>query len=295
MNYILKTVSMIVASVCLATMVYADTLKIIIPAGPDGSFNTRFQILKSEIENVWGDDVKFVYGDNCARGKTLVSNEKGPMLTIWDANFNLSDECKFDLTKKNIIAAESNYLRLCAAPGSTITAESLTTHGASFKVGHSTPHSAYQKWVEGFNSANGTQWSAVPYGSSGKARRGILAGDIDLVFISPSNSNKLMKAGGTCFFSTSPEGEPRHTLPALSSVTSYDMASINQAYFYATKNIGWYKQRALRKLFDSIANGESTEFTHFAGTKDIYLVGTTSQMSTKQMVAFISESIDNWR
>ena len=76
MNYILKTVSMIVASVCLATMVYADTLKIIIPAGPDGSFNTRFQILKSEIENVWGDDVKFVYGDNCARGKTLVSNEK---------------------------------------------------------------------------------------------------------------------------------------------------------------------------------------------------------------------------
>jgi len=295
MNNIIKTILMVLASMMVSVTVYAETLKIIIPAGPDGSFNTRFQILKGEIENTWGDDVKIVYGDNCARGTTLVNNEAGPMLTIWDANFNLSDECKFDLTRKNIIAAESNYLRLCAAPGSTITASSLTQPGASYKVGHSTPHSAYQKWFDGYNQANGTELSSVPYGSSGKARRGLLAGDIDLVFISPSNSNKVMKAGGTCFFSTGPDGEARHELPALSSVTSYEMASINQAYFYATKNVGFIKKRKLRKLFNSIADGNSTEFTKFAGTKDIYLVGTTSQMSPKEMVAFIDGSIANWR
>ena len=78
-------------------------------------------------------------------------------------------------------------------------------------------------------------------------------------------------------------------------MTSYEMASINQAYFYATKNVGWMKKRAFRKLFNSIADGDSTEFTKFAGTKDIYLVGTTSQMSPKQMVAFINGSIANWK
>ena len=293
-NLKLITISMLI-SVLVSFSIHAETLKIIIPAGPDGSFNTRFQILKGDIEKTWGDNIKFVYGDNCARGKTLVENEKGPMLTIWDANFNLSDKCKFDLTKKNVIAVESNYIRLCVAPGSTLNANSLTTAGASYKVGHSSPHSAYQKWFEGYNKATDTALIPVPYRSSGKVRRGILAGDIDFVFISPSNSNKLMKAGGTCFYSTGPNGESKYNLPSLASVTSFDKAEINQAYFYASKNLSKKKIKVLRKLFDNVANGKITEFTKFAGTKDIYMVGTTSQMSTKDMVAFVNRTMDHWR
>ena len=295
MNKLKLIILSMLATILFSITVYAETLKIIIPAGPDGSFNTRFQILKAEIEKTWGDDIEFVWGDNCARGKTLVDNEKGPMLTVWDANFNLSEECRFNLTNENVIAVESNYLRFCVAPGSTLNAGSLSQPGASWKVGHSSPHSAYQKWFVGFNSATGTNLTPVPYGSSGKARRGILAGDIDFVFISPSNSNKLMKAGGTCFFSTGPQGEDKHNLPALADITSYDKASINMSVFYGVKNVTKKKTKELRKLFDDIAKGKNTEFTKFAGTKDLYLVGTTSQMSTKEMVAFVNGTIDHWR
>ena len=295
MSKLKLTILSMLASVLFTMTTYAETLKIIIPAGPDGSFNTRFQILKGEIEKTWGDDIKFVWGDNCSRGTSLVNNEKGPMMTVWDANFNLNEECTFSLTEDNVIAVESNYIRFCAAPGSDITADSMRKPGASWKVGHSTPHSAYYKWMDGFNKASGTSLKPVPYASSGSARRGILAGDIDLVFISPSNSNKLMKAGGTCFYSSGPEGESKYKLPALSSITSFDKASINMSVFYGVKNVSKEKTEALRKLFNDIAAGENTEFTKFAGTKDLYLVGTTSQMSTKEMVGFVNETANHWR
>jgi len=295
MNKLKLIILSMLASILFSITVYAETLKIIIPAGPDGSFNTRFQILKGEIEKTWGDDIKFIWGDNCARGTLLVNNEKGPMLTVWDANFNLSKECRFDLNKDNVIAVESNYIRFCVAPGSNLTANSLTTAGASYKVGHSTPHSAYRKWFNGYNKSTGTNLTPIPYGSSGKVRRGALAGDIDFVFISPSNSNKLMKAGGTCFYSTGPDGESKHNLPALASITSFDKAAINMSVFYGVKNVSKKKTKALRKLFDDIASGKNTEFTKFAGTKDMYMVGTISQMNTKEMVAFVNGTIDNWR
>lgn len=295
MNKLKLIILSVLASVLFTITTYAETLKIIIPAGPDGSFNTRFQILKGEIEKTWGDNIKFVWGDNCSRGTSLVNNEKGPMMTVWDANFNLSESCTFNLTKDNVIAVESNYIRFCAAPGSNLNAKSMRESGASWKVGHSTPHSAYSKWMDGFNQASGTNLRPVPYASSGSARRGILAGDIDLVFISPSNSNKLMKAGGTCFYSTGPEGESKHKLPALSSVTSFDKASINMSVFYGVKNVSKEKTLELRKLFNDIAAGENTEFTKFAGTKDLYLVGTTSQMSTGEMVDFVNETTNHWR
>ena len=104
-----------------------------------------------------------------------------------------------------------------------------------------------------------------------------------------------MKAGGTCFFSTGPQGEDKHNLPALADITSYDKASINMSVFYGVKNVTKKKTKELRKLFDDIAKGKNTEFTKFAGTKDLYLVGTTSQMSTKEMVAFVNGTIDHWR
>lgn len=295
MSKLKLTILSMLASVLFTMTTYAETLKIIIPAGPDGSFNTRFQILKGEIEKTWGDDIKFVWGDNCSRGTSLVNNEKGPMLTVWDANFNLNEECTFNLTEDNVIAVETMFLRMCAAPGSNITSETVTQPGASWKVGHSTPHSAYAKWVAGFNKGTGTKLQPVPYSSSGSARRGVLAGDVDLVFISPSNSNKLMKAGGTCFYSSGPEGESKYKLPALSSITSFDKASINLSAFYSVKNVSKEKVLELRKLFNDIAAGENTEFTKFAGTKDLYLVGTTSQMSTEEMVGFVNETANHWR
>ena len=296
----LKLIILSFASALLFSVsTYAETLKIILPADASGSYNTRFQILKGEIEStgkkVGLDKVEFVWGDNCARGASLVNNEKGPMITVWDANFNLSEDCRFDLSKKNVIAVENNYIRFCAPPGSNITAESFRAPGSSLKVGHSTPHSAYQKWFEGFNKASGTNLIPVPYGSSGKVRRGALAGDIDMVFISPSNSNKLMKAGGTCFYSTGPDGESKYGMPALKSVTSFDKAAINMSNFYAVKNMSKKQIKAFRQMFDDIAQGKSSEFTKWTGTKDIYLVGTISTMSTKEMIAFIDESIANWK
>ena len=65
--------------------------------------------------------------------------------------------------------------------------------------------------------------------------------------------------------------------------------------FYGVKNVSKEKTEALRKLFNDIAAGENTEFTKFAGTKDLYLVGTTSQMSTKEMVGFVNETANHWR
>lgn len=299
MNNLKLIILSFVSALLFSVSTYAETLKIILPADASGSYNTRFQILKGEIEStgkkVGLDKVEFVWGDNCARGANLVNNEKGPMITIWDANFNLSEDCRFDLSKKNVIAVENNYIRFCAPPGSKITAESFRAPGSSWKVGHSTPHSAYQKWFDGFNQASGTNLIPVPYGSSGKARRGALAGDIDMVFISPSNSNKLMKAGGTCFYSTGPDGEPKYGMPPLASVTSFDKAAINMSNFYAGKNMSRKQMKAFRQMFDDIAQGKSSKFTEWTGTKDIYLVGTVSTMSAKEMIAFIDESIANWK
>jgi len=294
MNIVIKSSLTLFVTMLISFSVFAETLKIIIPAGADGSFNTRFQILKTDIEKTWGDSIKFVYGDNCMRGKNLMENEKGPMLTIWDAGFNLSKECNFKVTKKNIIAVETNGLRLCAKADSYFTAESLTTAGATYTVGHSTPHTAYQKWINGYNTSTGTLLKAIPYSSSGKARRGLIAGDIDFVFISPSNSNKLMKAGGICFFSTLEGGEPKHSLPALASVTSFDKAVINQSYFYAVKNVDKKKIKALRQLFSNIADGDSSAFTKFVGTKDIYMKG-MNQMNEKEMVKLINNTVNYWK
>jgi len=289
-----KLLTMLTVIGCvLTTTAQAETLKIIIPGGADGSYNTRFQILKSEIKDVWGDKVVSVWGNNRTRTTQLLNSETGPALTIWQAEYNLDKKCVLPLADQKIIAVETNGIRVCTSNSSGRTAEDFTRKGATFTVGHSDPHAEYAKWFEGYNAATGTNLKVIPYGSSGKARKGVLAGDVDFVFISPSNSNKLMKSGGKCFFSSLPQGEPKHNLPALSSVTPYKKAAINQGYFYAGFNLTNDQLTKLRTLYASVASGKNSEFTKFAGTKDIAMQG-TDQLSEDEMVKLMTDTLKLW-
>ena len=277
----------------LPGLAMAETLKIILPGGASGSYNTRFQILKDEIETVWNDDVDIIWGNNCTRTKHLLSKESNPVLTIWQVEYNLNPACDLPVEKQNIIAVETNYIRFCTSNNSGRIAEDLIRPGVSFTVGHSDPHEEYRKWFVGYNKAMNTNLKAVPYGSSGKARKGVLAGDIDFVFISPSNSNKLMSSGGKCFFSTGPIGEDKHNLPALSSVSEYEKASINQGYFYAAFNMSEDDLQKLRDLYGKIALGQNSKFTKFAGTKDINLRG-NQQLSNNEMIILMKDTLKLW-
>ncbi len=285
-----------ILGIMISGIAAAETLKIIIPGGGSGSYNTRFQILKPEIEKVWGDDVKVVWANNCTRAKVLLDKETGPTLTIWSTEYNLSEECSLPVTGNNVLAIEKNYLRICTSATSRLSSLHFFTRPGN-TVAHSDPHEAYQTWFDEFNAAVGGSLKAVPYGSSGKARQGVLAGDVDFVFISPTNSNKLMEQGGFCLFTTAPDGEPKHNLPPLSAVISplmFPKATIHQGYYYPALNIPADKVSALRALFDDVANGRHSTFTEFMGTKDILMQG-TSNMSDEEFLGFIEDTKNLWK
>jgi len=275
----------------------AETLKIIIPGGGSGSYNTRFQILKPQIEKAWGDSVKVIWANNCTRAKVLLDKETGPTLTIWSTEYNLSEECSLPVAGNNVLAIEKNYLRVCTSANSKLTALHFFSLNRENTVAHSDPHAAYQIWFDELNRATGLHLKAVPYGSSGKARQGVLAGDVDYVFISPTNSNKLMAQGGFCFFTTAPNGEPKHNLPPLSAVVStsvFPKGTIHQGYYYPVFNMSEDKVKTLRVLFDDVANGRHSTFTEFMGTKDILMQG-TSNMSDEQFLGFMEDTKNLWK
>ena len=293
MRKLFFVLAIVLGALLIPGAAYAETLKIIIPGGGSGSYNTRFQLLKSEIKDVWKDDVTTVYGKNCTLAKKLIDSESGPVLTIWQVEYNINPACNFPVEKQEIIAVETNGLRLCTSNTSGRTAADLTRRGAEFTVGHSDPHEEYRKWLDGYNAATGTNLRAVPFSGSGKARKGVIAGDVDFVFISPANSNKLMLSGGKCFFSSLPEGEPKHNLPALQTVSPYKKAAINQGYFYAGFNMSPEQLKTLRNLYAKVATGQHSKFTEFALTKDIFMKG-TSQLSKEGMEKLMTDTLNLW-
>ena len=293
MRKLFFALAIVISALSIPVAAYAETLKIIIPGGGSGSYNTRFQLLKSEIEGIWKDDVTTVYGKNCTLAKKLIDSASGPVLTIWQVEYNINPACNFPVEEQEIIAVETNGLRLCTSNTSGRTADDLTRKGAEFTVGHSDPHEEYRKWLDGYNDATGTNLKAVPFGSSGKARKGVIAGDVDFVFISPANSNKLMLSGGKCFFSSLPEGEPKHNLLALQTVSPYKKAAINQGYFYAGFNMSQDQLKALRDLYGMIATGQHSSFTEFALTKDINIRG-ISQLSMEEMEKLMTDTLSLW-
>jgi hypothetical protein len=297
----MKKLSMLLASVILGLfvsgMAVAETLKVIIPGGGTGSYNTRFQILKPEIEKVWGDKVKVIWANNCTRAKVMINKESGPTITIWSTEYNLDEQCSLPVSGNRILAVEKNYLRVCTSFDSGRTAHDFVTPGNKWTVAHSDPHAAYATWFKEFNAATGLSVVATPYEGSGAARRGVLAGDIDFVFISPSNSNKLMQQGGFCFYTTSPVGEPRHNLPPLSAVfptSVFPKSTIHQGYYYPAFNVPGHKLHTLRVLFDDVANGRHTKFTEFMGTKDIFMQG-ISNLTDDEMLKFMEDTKNLWK
>ena len=275
--------------IVFSTSAFAEPLKIILPGSETGSFNTRFQMLKSDIEDAYGDLAQLVFADNCTRAHQMLENETGPAITIWQAVFNVYEECKLDTDTIDVLALETNPLRICASTNSGRTAQDLFLPDNTFSVGHSDPHQEYRVWLQGFNLANGVNLQPVPYDSSGDARRGALAGDVDFVFISPSNSNKLMKNGGQCFYTTNSQGEEKYNLPALNTVTDYKYADIQQTYYYAGFNLTDEQIVALQEVFSRAAD-PSSQFSEFALTKDITLRGIESFTSI-EMNTLVNDTI----
>ena len=98
------------------------------------------------------------------------------------------------------------------------------------------------------------------------------------------DTSKLSRIGGKTF-----------GIYIMTTVSAIVIALILANTFQPGEYFPEEKTLELRKLFNDIAAGENTEFTKFAGTKDLYLVGTTSQMSTGEMVDFVNETANHWR
>ena len=287
------TIAAVMFAASSTIAVAGDTLEIIVPGNMTGAFNTRFQILEPAIEKAIGKEVELNFAGTPARAKVMLDNADGPTLTIWQAMFNISEDSRVNRESMDVLALDTNPHRICAADVSGRTAEDLFTKGAEFTIGHSTPSDLYADWIVGFNKANGTNHKPIPFSSSGNARRGALAGDVDFIFISPSNSNKLMQQGGKCFYTTHPTGEPKHDLPALNTVTDYKAANQRQIYWYGALNVDADTVEALRNMFSEIATNPESEFNEFALTKDIQLISVDS-LTADEMDSEISSTIDGW-
>jgi hypothetical protein len=269
-------------------------LKIIMPAGSTGSFNARFQILQPILEKAWGNDVQIVYGKNCILAKSLIDAETGPVITIWQVVLNAIPKCAFPVKDQKVIAIEQNGLRFCTSLASGLDIKDLISGDKPRTVGVSAPYEFFVSYFDDMNKTIGTNLKAVPYKSTGVARRGLLAGDVDFVFISASNSNKLMKSGGKCFYSSLASGEPKWKLPAFASAVDFDRAVLPQAISYPGFNMTEAQLNILRGVFAEVAVGKNESFNKFAGGKDVNLNGTQTH-SIKKMKKILLELFDAWK
>ena len=298
-----KTLLAIAASVVIGFSTIASAgaketknapLQVIMPAGSTGSFNARFQILKSIIEKSWGNKVEIVYAKNCILAKKLIDSATGPVITIWQVALNNIPKCAFPIKTQNVIAIEKNGLRVCTSNATGLTAKDFLSGDKQYTVGVSAPFEFFDAYFKGMNKEVGTKLKAIPYKSTGVARRGLLAGDVDFVFISPSNSNKLMKSGGKCFFSSLAKGEPKWKLPALQSATKFSKAVLPQAISYPAFNMTKAQINILRGVFADVAAGKSEKFNKFAGGKDVKLHGTQT-IPAKKMKDILLELFEAWK
>lgn len=272
-------------------VVAAEPLTIVLPSGSTGTFNIRFQIMKPELERVWGGKIRMVYGKNCILAKKLIEEATSPVLNIWMIASNVVPKCDMPAKDQNLVAIEQNGLRLCTSKATGLSLNDILKPKRVYTVGTPAPFEEYEHWFEGMNAEAGTNFKAVPYSSSGKARRGLLAGDVDLIFISPGNSNKLMKAGGKCFFSTLANGEPKWKLPALNSLVKYSKAILPQGIYYAGFHMTDAQLEKVRSVFRDIASGKNENFNKFAGGKDVKL----SAPDSETMKRILAEIFEKWK
>jgi hypothetical protein len=269
-----------------------EPLKIILPSGSTGSFNARFQIMKPLLEKEWGNKIELIYGKNCKLAKTLLDAEKGPALSIWMVFASAVEGCKVPFDHPSA-AVELNGFRFCTSKASGLTAKDMLNKTKPYTIGVTDPFSVYVELFSDMNKQIGTKLKPVPYTSSGKARRGLLAGDVDFVLMSPSNSNKLMKSDGQCFYSTLKDGEPKWNLPAFRSVVDFDRASLAQGLYYPLFNMSDAQKEVVRKVFALVAAGEVEAFNKFAGGRDVFLKG-TNELTPKQMVDVLNKNFRSW-
>lgn len=299
----IKTINKLLASAVLfasttiaAPAAFAEELKIIIPSDPSGAFTIGFRAMEEDLATAWGDDVEFIWTGNCANGVSTIENINGPWISIWNLDFNLDKSCKNWPTKDQILAVDSSGLRLCVRGDSELTLDDFTKpNDKEILLGHSTPAPVFEAWVEDLNLATGANVKNVPYNSSGRARRGLLAGDVDAVFITTSNSNRLMNSGnGKCIATTHPDGEERYGMPALKDAVDFPFNTLTNVAYYFSGNMNDEQTDNLRDFFSELASGSNPEMVKFQKTLDIELFG-ADQIGVDGMYDYMEKVLDTWK
>lgn len=252
---------------------FAEELKIIIPSDPSGGATIRFKAIEDDLKKAWGDNVEFVWTGNCANGVNTIKNTTGPWISIWWLDMNMVDSCKNIPTKQQIIAVDSSPFRICVRKDSKLTLKDFTSPGKDIiRLGHPSPMQIYQSWISGFNSVTNGNIQSVPYNSSGKALKGLIAGDIDAVLISPPNANKLMKNNnGICIASTDPNGESKYNLPALADHVDFKFNILQSFAYYFVGNMDYEDTQKIKDLFVNLTKGSNPNFLEYQKNMDSHL------------------------
>ena len=293
----LLATAMLFASITIAApAAYSEELKVIIPSDPSGSYTVRFRIIEESLKETWGDDIEYVWTGNCANGLSTINNIRGPWISMLDVASNLNESCTNWPAKEEVLAVESSPVRLCVRADSELTLDDFTKpNDNKILLGHSTPANVFQSWAENFNLAAGSNIQNVPYNSSGGARRGLLAGDVDAVFISTGNSNKLMNSGdGKCLATTNPNGEDRYGLPALKDSIDFPYSTMSLVNYYFGGNMTDSKYNSLRDFFSTLADGTNPEVVKYQNALDLTLVS-EGQAGIDGMYDILGQSLNTWK
>lgn len=188
----MKKLIIVLLTLLFTTVSYAETITIINSGKAGGSFNARTQIYKDGLI-AKGYDINFENIGKLSQAVKMFKETDKPTIMIYSNNVVYKQDLFH--TKENFIILEYQQpLFFCQTNASKNKTDGLTVaHGKGYDTTMLT--NVFAKLSK--------QVTLVPYKNSGAMLKGILGGDVDMMFNNQGKSLKFIKSGkGYCWGNT---------------------------------------------------------------------------------------------
>lgn len=283
-----KALQLCIMILMMMSFANAKTIDYLVNGTPGGTAYDNAEMIIPILEKETGYKINKIIVDSCVGATIYMKSSKNP--TIWIMNtLNHEDQgCSQQATKESFIgSAWGRAMAFCSM-------DSLDEAVAKLKAGNrltfAVSNSYGQHMIDPLVQVTGTPMKFVPYGSSGKALKGFLAGDTDMMYTNmPKAVSGVTKNGISCWANTGP-AKILDMVPMRDLFPEYKYNDIQTFTYLDSANLSKEELKVFRKAWSGVLSSDVIS-GHIKQKKlfhpDVY-------GSTPDWVAILDKAGKNW-
>jgi hypothetical protein len=233
----------------------AKTIDYLVQGTPGGTAFDNAELIIPTLEAETGYKINKVIVDSCVGASIYMKSSKNPTITITNSLNHEDAGCDMQATEETFIGAA--WGRAMAFCSMDTLEEAMKKLRAGKRLTFAVSNSYGQHMIDPLVEVTGTPMKFIPYGSSGKALKGFVAGDTDMMYTNmPKAVSGVTKNGISCWANTGP-AKILDMEPMADLFPDYKYNDIQTFTYLDSRNLSKKQLKKFRAAWSSVLASES--------------------------------------